>query len=381
MMMAEYNCASWLGRRVFRARPAALVVSCLAAIWMVLLGFGCGSDDDKPPAPDTTPPEAVSDLSVASVTDSSATLAWTAPGDDGGDGTAAAYDVRYSISAITNQNWSAADSAGTPPVPQTAGSDEVFTVEGLAAGTRYYFALKAVDDDSNWSDLSNVPSDTTSGGVEPDDPIPGVFPDSLNLGAEQSEATFTITNTGTGTLTWQVSTDEAWLSAFPDSGSTATEEDEVTVTVDRTGLDPGDYSGQVTVTAAGADPEVVTVLMTVLEDPILMLSTDLIQFGCEANERTFTIANSGSGTLRWTITNDQPWITVDPDTGSTGEETDGITVTVDRTGLDPGDYSGAVTVSPEVGSPQEIAVEVCVPEEPVLEVDPQSLQFGSEETE
>ncbi|MBD3336844.1 MAG: hypothetical protein GF355_15130 [Candidatus Eisenbacteria bacterium] len=151
--------------------------------------------------------------------------------------------------------------------------------------------------------------------------------------------------------------------------------------VDRTGLEPGDYSGQVTVTSAGADPGAVTVLMTVLEGPVLSLNTDLIQFGCDTNERTFTISNGGSGTLRWTVAGDQPWITADPDTGSTAEETDEITVTVDRTGMDPGDYSGVITVSPDVGEPQEVAVEICVREAPVLEVDPETLEFGSEETE
>ncbi|MBD3336845.1 MAG: hypothetical protein GF355_15135 [Candidatus Eisenbacteria bacterium] len=189
-------------------RAAVLGIYGPAALSSILLGFGCGSDDNGPPAPDTTPPEAVSDLSVSSVADTLVTLAWTAPGDDGSEGTAAGYDIRYSSAAITDQNWSAADSAGAPPIPQPAGSDEAFTVEGLAGGTRYYFALKTVDNDSNWSDLSNVASDTTTGGAEPQEPIAGVCPDSLDLGADQTEAIFTIANTGSGTLHWQVSPDE-----------------------------------------------------------------------------------------------------------------------------------------------------------------------------
>lgn len=46
---------------------------------------------------------------------------------------------------------------------------ETFTIESLASETRNYFALKAVDDESNWSAMSNVDSVTTSS--PPPDPF------------------------------------------------------------------------------------------------------------------------------------------------------------------------------------------------------------------
>jgi hypothetical protein len=48
--------------------------------------------------PDAIPPAAVTDLTADTPTSYSATLHWTATGDDGATGTAAAYDVRYSTS-------------------------------------------------------------------------------------------------------------------------------------------------------------------------------------------------------------------------------------------------------------------------------------------
>ena len=50
------------------------------------------------------------------------TLTWTATGDDGSNGAASSYDVRYSTSAINNGNWNAATQATGEPSPQLAGS-------------------------------------------------------------------------------------------------------------------------------------------------------------------------------------------------------------------------------------------------------------------
>jgi formylglycine-generating enzyme required for sulfatase activity len=252
----------------------------------VFLGSGCGGDDDGGPAPDTTPPAAVSNLSTTAVTDSSATLEWTAPGDNGTTGTASEYDIRYATELITDENWSTADSVDTPPAPQSAGSQEILTVDGLSSGTPYYFALKTVDDASNWSDLSNVPSDTTTGGSQPEEPLLVISPDSLDLGSEQSEATFTITNAGTGTLRWAITDDQPWMTASPDSGSTMTEADEITVMVDRDGLDPGDYTGTLTVTPDMGDPQEVDVTMNVpgFEEEMVYVAPGSFQMGSPVGE-------------------------------------------------------------------------------------------------
>ncbi len=85
----------------------------------------------------------------------SATLRWTAPGDDGQVGRARAYVLRYSTTPITSANFDRATMVVTPP-PGPAGSRETLTVHGLAPDARYYFALQAMDDAGNWSALSNV---------------------------------------------------------------------------------------------------------------------------------------------------------------------------------------------------------------------------------
>ncbi len=101
-------------------------------------------------------PGAQAALQAAQSTSTTITLTWTAPGDDGASGQAAQYDIRYSLSPITDANWNAAMQADNEPLPQAAGSSESFTVTGLDPGTDYYFAIKTADEVPNWSVLSNV---------------------------------------------------------------------------------------------------------------------------------------------------------------------------------------------------------------------------------
>lgn len=111
---------------------------------------------------DETPPSAVGDLEVTTVTSNSATLEWTAPGDDGDTGTPSQYDIRYSTSTITSSNWNSATQCSGEPTPKSAGSSESFTVTNLNPNTTYYFAINTADEVSNWSGLSNVDSGKTS---------------------------------------------------------------------------------------------------------------------------------------------------------------------------------------------------------------------------
>jgi len=115
---------------------------------------------------DTTPPANVTDLAVSAATTNSLTLTWTAPGDDGNNGTAAEYDIRYATSNIDNETWEFAIQATGEPAPRPAGSNETFVVGGLTPATTYYFALKTGDDAGNWANLSNIAHGATlrSGG-------------------------------------------------------------------------------------------------------------------------------------------------------------------------------------------------------------------------
>src|SRR5262249_42583439 len=105
---------------------------------------------------------AIANVTVASTSPWSASLSWTATGDDGQTGRGSSYDVRYASAPITEVNWAAATPAAGEPAPRTAGSTERFTVTGLEPGTLYYFAVKVKDNDGNVSALSNSAEGATA---------------------------------------------------------------------------------------------------------------------------------------------------------------------------------------------------------------------------
>ena len=86
------------------------------------------------------------------------TLRWTAPGDDGMSGRAHAYQILYSTSPITAENWQQSAVATWTPIPSIAGTKQEAVVSGLEVGRRYYFVVRTCDDLGNWSELSNVVS-------------------------------------------------------------------------------------------------------------------------------------------------------------------------------------------------------------------------------
>ncbi len=117
-------------------------------------------------APDTIRPAAAA-IAVGALTDSTATLTWTAVGDDSLAGTATSYQVRYSTAPITVANFGSATVVANPPAPAAAGTAQSVVVRGLGRQVTYYFALRTVDEAGNTSALSNVPSATTPDTMPP----------------------------------------------------------------------------------------------------------------------------------------------------------------------------------------------------------------------
>ena len=114
---------------------------------------------------DDTPPAAVNDLAATKFFMTQVELHWTATGDDGMSGRANKYDVRYSMSPITPENWDNASQTTGAPVPGDPGDKEEFTASGLEPGTVYYFGVRVLDNVGNASDLSNIVIATTTQGT------------------------------------------------------------------------------------------------------------------------------------------------------------------------------------------------------------------------
>jgi hypothetical protein len=159
---------------------------------------------------DATPPAAITDLRVWNFTATAMTLVWTAPGDDGLYGTAAAYELRYADFAINAGNWETATVAPAA-APTSAGQRQEWTVGGLQSATEYWFALKTADEVPLWSGISNVVTGRTSGAqtlyVKADGtgdvPTIQAAIDAIRLGADVDEilvapGTYSWSNQGSG---------------------------------------------------------------------------------------------------------------------------------------------------------------------------------------
>lgn len=116
---------------------------------------------------DATPPSAITTLAVTGTTGSTIALRWNAPGNDGSTGTAASYDIRYATTPITSTNWGSATQVSGEPAPAIAGTQQTYTITGLAGSQTYYIAMRATDGAGNVAALSNVVNATTSDTVAP----------------------------------------------------------------------------------------------------------------------------------------------------------------------------------------------------------------------
>ncbi len=106
--------------------------------------------------PDTQPPSRITDLTASSFTDTSVVLTWTAPGDDGAQGRASFYDLRYTTDEDALADWSEQCSIASDKTPALSGETEEIVITGLEPWEQNYFGLRTADEDSNWANTSNV---------------------------------------------------------------------------------------------------------------------------------------------------------------------------------------------------------------------------------
>ncbi len=153
-----------MNKFVFRATVAMLWLAALhLTIWPHIAPANGQTVGGSFNVKDNIPPASITDLSIVDVTSDSITLIWTAPGDDGNQGTASQYDIRCSSSSITTDiEWNTAKQINNIPSPQLAGTSEMLVVTDPNPNTENYFALKTSDEIPNWSGLSNYISAISS---------------------------------------------------------------------------------------------------------------------------------------------------------------------------------------------------------------------------
>ena len=121
-----------------------------------------------------------------------------------------------------------------------------------------------------------------------------------------------------------------------------------------------------------------------LPEPILSYTPDTLDFGILSpgiqSMQAFEIWNSGIGTLTYSLSEIEAWITdVSPLSGSSLGEHDTINVTVDTTGLPQGPYNGSISIVSDGGVGAVGIGFYVLPQSPSvsLNVDPDTLNLKS----
>ncbi|MCP5048963.1 MAG: hypothetical protein GY940_17465, partial [bacterium] len=178
---------------------------------------------------------------------------------------------------------------------------------------------------------------------------------------DSESQTFSISNSGCGTLNWSVTDNAGWLSCSPASGSNS---GTVTVTVNGNGLSKGVYQGTVSVSGSNASnsPAEVAVNLEIINccvTPQITLNRTRFNFGSSnglvTRSQPFLVSNTGCGTLNWTVTDDSGWLSCTP---GYGRNSGRVSVSVNSSGLAVGTYTGTVMVKDPnaANSPRTVSI-------------------------
>ena len=194
-------------------------------------------------------------------------------------------------------------------------------------------------------------------------------------GALESTGTFTILNTGGGTVTATVGNPPVpWLTTSAASPLSVTPNSpvDVTLTTTSSALASGTYSTQITVNGGAAGSVTLPVTLTIVDArPKIQLSQVGMTFAAVAQggaplPQSFGILNSGQGSMPWaasvsTLSGGAGWLSIDQTNGTVATPVSGVStvnVTVNPSGLAAGDYYGQVQIKVQGAdnSPQIVSV-------------------------
>ncbi len=193
--------------------------------------------------------------------------------------------------------------------------------------------------------------------ITPIHPQLGVSKEALDFETETTSLTLDISNTGNGVLRWEITENIGWLTCSETAGETEKEISSITVTVSREGLKRGTYTETLAITSNGGSAEI-AIHMEVSGSDLVITPTE-IDLGETETTAQLTLTNRGKGTLEYKAQVSNEWMSLSKTGGKVTTE-DYITLTVNRSALDAGEYNGQITFS--VGEEQIIVpVKLTVP--------------------
>jgi len=277
-------------------------------------------------------------------------------------GNGLAFDWTLAVATTTGGNWLNATSL-SGSVSDTSQSRVILTVDSSRLGVGTYrgtLTISAPGTTNTPQTIEVVLTVTGSAGA-----ALGLSQQYLNFqavqgGSNPSPQTLSITNAGTGTLSWSATAETSsggqWLRI---SSGLGTAPSALTVSADITGLAQGVYQGQVTLrNLTASETKIISVVLTVSKtQPILLpTQTGFLFVGIEGSlvigPQSFAIQNAGQGKMDWQIQVNLPaggdWLRVSPTSGTSDaavQVAPTVTLLVDPSKLRAGVSVGLLTIT------------------------------------
>jgi len=188
--------------------------------------------------------------------------------------------------------------------------------------------------------------------------ILSIAPSSRNVDSSSGTTTFSVSNTGSGTMNWSasVTSGTSWLSITDGNSGLGGGTTTVSFSQNNTG---SSRTGTIRFTApcASGSPTDVTVTQVSAPVPVLSVTPSTQNVGYSSDTTSFTVSNTGSGTMTWSasVISGSDWLSIT--SGSNGTNSGTITAfysqnttSSSRTG------TIRVTASGATGSPTDVTV-------------------------
>jgi uncharacterized membrane protein len=195
-------------------------------------------------------------------------------------------------------------------------------------------------------------------------------------GANPPAPVLRISNSGGGTLNYNLDDNAIWLTPTRIFGSLLSgESHEVRLLISSSNLAIGTYSATITVSDPNANnsPQTASVILTVqqpTQGSTITLNPKTFQFaavhgGSDPPSQTLSVSNTGSSgsTLNYSITDDAAWLAVSPTSGSvSANASQNILVSINIAGLAAGTHNATITVTDPnaTNSPQSTTVKLTI---------------------
>lgn len=194
-----------------------------------------------------------------------------------------------------------------------------------------------------------------------------VSANSLDFSGTADAFSILVKNSGGGSMSYKAVGTAPWIHVQNDSGSSAGEFHPLRIYVDRRDLPVGNYSGFVDVAGAGRTHRVAvsmsvdTAVSSNQSAPQYTMAQTLLDFGDARTRMPALFRNDGAQPVAFRIARSAAWIGTSAIGGVNRGKGHLITVSVDRTGMTPGEYWGNVDLIFETGVVRTWIVRMEVP--------------------